>query len=1364
MSDPQTPTISNENPYVGPRPFTEDDSDNFYGRQIESQQLTSLVISERVVLFYAQSGAGKTSLLQASVIPRLRSFKRVSVLPIARVSGDLPPGLDGANVGNIYTFNTLFNLRGQDTTAADLGALNLSDGLASLVTPGENEERQRQTYLLILDQFEEIFTTHPDRLEDRAEFFRQLQEALETYPRLSLLISMREDFIAHLDFYVVQIHDRLRTRFRMEPLDFESALPAVREPALQAGRSYDEGVAEGLIDNLRRIQVSRPRNLGLSEDQDAEPETTLGPYVEPVHLQIVCRQLWDSLPADANRIRSEDVQEFGDVDQALTGFYENALREAEEATNLSERNLRTWFTTQVITQARTRGLVYRGETETEGLPNAAVDVLNNAYIIRADIRGGDTWYELTHDRLVEPILTANQAWQVAYHNPVEDGYQAWLDAGRTPDALLKGEALQAAQAFAEANPRDITEDEQAFLTESVRQEAIDIELAEQAARRRRNAITAGVAVMIVLTLLTIWALFSRQRAVAAEEVAVTAQNDAENSASTAVASEGTAISSESTAVVAREIAVTQEAVAVAERAEAERQRDRAEREAQIALSRQLAAQAQNVLNINNPDLALLLAIEGVKATDTLEAVTMLRAILARPDATHMLLTTQQSDVRLVSFSPDETLIAAHMRGGAIQVWDALTGEVLDVFTGHEGVAYNMAWHPDGDRLVTVGSDQTARIWNPVKSEVLVELQGHEGGIYQAAWSPSGERIATASDDGTVRVWDSETGEELVQFIGHTGSFVWRVSWSQDGASILTASGDGTARIWDVESGEEQIGFSGHQGWVTSSVWNNTEDKVVTAGFDSAAYIWDVATGEQLAALTGHTSPIQQVAWNKDSSQVLTLSNDGTGRVWDAETGAQLLLLEGHTDRITSGDWSADETQIVTGSRDKTVRVWDAITGEEKFMLAGHTGFVQSVTWGQDGKTILSASNDQTVRVWQLDLATTPKGELPVYVGHTSGVEDIVLSATGSQIVTSGDDSTARVWDVDTNSQQLALQGHEGIIFHAYWNEDNSRILTSSDDGTARVWDAETGQESFVLSDHSGFVNIATWNQDGRHVLSAGSDGLIQIWDTNTGELISTLEGHEGDIFRAAWNSVSGLETSDGQQSEARGAQILSASSDGTARVWDVQSGENLLVLEGHSDVVWNALWNADESRIVTISNDGTARIWDAETGDELFVLDKHGAPIYVVKWQNETNQILTTSADNIIRVWDAETGDEVVSLEGHADIVSDAEFNATGDQIVSSSYDGTARLWDVATGQTLSVFAGHQGGIWQVEWNADESRIFTAGADGDLRQFHVQTAALLDDACRNAFRNMSLSEWRQYIPDQDYRPTCENLPLETITE
>ena len=411
------------NPYIGPRSFTRQEADRFFGREREARDLLSLVIAERLVLFYAQSGAGKTSLLNTRLIPGLEANGR-AVLPVARVSGDLPEGVE--EVSNIFAFNLMQHLDQSAAETAAFARLDLSSFLRHLVSedgrtysydPAEEEaaEEDAPVCVLIIDQFEEILTAHPGRWQERASFFRQLSQAMQDDPKLSVVLSLREDYAAALEPYAPLLADRMRARFYMERMGRQAALAAIAEPAAKAGRPFARGAAELLADNLSLVRSGR----------DKRPRP--GQYIEPVQLQVVCWQLWQNL-AEGETIAAADVQGAGNIDHALADFYEQAVAEAVRQTKVSELELRQWFDRRLITEAGTRGTVFQGEESCGGMNNRAVRLLEDRFLLRAESRSGAVWYELVHDRFVEPIVQANQAW-LGQRQGGQEFALCWREAG-----------------------------------------------------------------------------------------------------------------------------------------------------------------------------------------------------------------------------------------------------------------------------------------------------------------------------------------------------------------------------------------------------------------------------------------------------------------------------------------------------------------------------------------------------------------------------------------------------------------------------------------------------------------------------------------------------------------------------------------------------------------------------------------------------------------------------------------------------------------------------------------------------------------------------------------------------------------------
>ncbi|MEM7345463.1 MAG: hypothetical protein AAF485_14575 [Chloroflexota bacterium] len=564
-----------ENPYVGPRTFSEEEADLFFGRDREARDLLALILSERLVLFYAQSGAGKSSLINTRLIPTLRDKEGFEVLPVGRVSGELPPGIAPTAVRNIFTFNLILSLN-QAETEEGLDSLRqfTETSLADFLqgdddpSPEATQDEAEYTYeivphVLVIDQFEEIITTNLARWPERIGFFEQLSEVMSRHPNLWIVLTMREDFVTALDPYLQYLPNRLRARFYMQRMGYRSALEAIQEPARLGGRPFTVDAAQALADNLRRIRTNQTMEISqadtitpgtLKRTEEGLGTPSLGQFIEPVQLQAVCYQLWENLKEHPGEtITEQDIQESGDVDTALAEFYEQALSQTTMQTKSTELTLRDWFENQVITEAGTRGTVYRGKAKTAGLSNSAVILLADQFLLRAEIRAGGTWYELVHDRFVEPILQSNQVWreQRLQQHPLMQATHVWQDSGQSTEKLLSERQIKAAQLYAEANPLDITEDEQEFLTQSIRQADLEKELARQAIRRRNITIAIALAVIVVLVGLTASAFQQANRAIRAEEdaqikanAAATAESKAQDSAEIAQQNADTAATAE----------------------------------------------------------------------------------------------------------------------------------------------------------------------------------------------------------------------------------------------------------------------------------------------------------------------------------------------------------------------------------------------------------------------------------------------------------------------------------------------------------------------------------------------------------------------------------------------------------------------------------------------------------------------------------------------------------------------------------------------------------------------------------------------------------------------------------------------------
>jgi len=251
-----------------------------------------------------------------------------------------------------------------------------------------------------------------------------------------------------------------------------------------------------------------------------------------------------------------------------------------------------------------------------------------------------------------------------------------------------------------------------------------------------------------------------------------------------------------------------------------------------------------------------------------------------------------------------------------------------------------------------------------------------------------------------------------------------------------------------------------------------------------------------------------------------------------------------------------------------------------------------------------------------------------------------------------------------------------------------------------------------LKGHRESVDSARFSPNGKQIVTASGDNTARIWDSATGQTTFTLDGHTESVNSA--------------QFSPNGRQIVTASYDNTARIWDPTTGQTVFTLDGHTYGVYSAQFSPNSKQIVTASYDNTARIWDSATGQTIFTLDGHTKSVTSAQFSPNGKQIVTASEDNTARIWDSATGQTIFTLSGHIDGVTSAQFSPNGKQIVTASYDHTARIWDSATGQTIFTLNGHTNWVESAQFSPNGKQIVTASYDNTARIWDSATGQHVD--------------------------------------
>lgn len=430
-------------------------------------------------------------------------------------------------------------------------------------------------------------------------------------------------------------------------------------------------------------------------------------------------------------------------------------------------------------------------------------------------------------------------------------------------------------------------------------------------------------------------------------------------------------------------------------------------------------------------------------------------------ATKRTLVGHEDSINSVEYSADGSKLLTAGYDETVRIWSAQTGQqVLKQPVPTEGLLF-AKFSPDAKTILTLGGN-SPKIWDSTTGKERASLDGHIDVVMHAAYFPDGGKIVTAGSDWTARIWDAESSVELARLFPFAPP-VFASVLAQSPNRLVIGGIDGICRILQIDEGGRILELRGHEAPIVDAHFSPDQRNLVTAGVDGTAIVWDAADGSRKFVLSGHTDGVQSARYSHDGTRILTSSADGSARIWNSQTGkSELTLLKETVDAggLLSAEFSPDDDHVVTAT-DFGVVIWNSRTGAVEQRMENRDELtlfsvlpISSAVYSPSGTRIASVNAFSAGRVW--DAATG--AELFRLEGDSSSDTSVAYSPDGKRIAACGLDGPIRLFDAETGKLLLELTGHTGTINRVSFSDDGTRLVSAGMDGTCRIWDATSGAE------------------------------------------------------------------------------------------------------------------------------------------------------------------------------------------------------------------------------------------------------------------------------------------------------------------
>jgi WD40 repeat protein/energy-coupling factor transporter ATP-binding protein EcfA2 len=1121
-------------PYRGLSAFREEDASCFFGREQFTETLWIAVKKKPLVAVVGASGSGKSSVVLAGLIPRLKADRNSSSLPSVvffHPSNNPFKAL-------ALALAPVWQLKQPDRLEKEL---RQSENFLSNLIEGLVHHNPQTQYILILDQFEELFTLCSEA--DSQSFLASLLHAVKSAPGFTLVLSLRSDFYAYL-LENPSWRDVLQGAvLNLGPMSRAELQTAIEQPAALLSVSLETGLTDKLIQEVEGYSGRLPL------------------------LGSALTQLWAK--QQQGWLTHQAYEEMGGVAEAIANHAEVTYSQL----NSKERDKAQQIFMQLVNFGKDREATRRIATREEVKPENwnLVSRLATARLVitSRDEASGEETLEIVHEALLPSWGRLEQWIQVdgafrRWQEQLRVAQRTWENSDRDKGALLRGKPLTDAEDWLEQRQTQISDKGQEFIRLSLARREIKIQREKRRLVVLRSLLGLTSTAFVISAGLGLAAVWQSRRATLSQIGAIATSSD--------------------------------NLFALNKHLEALIQAIRAKRLLKDLGSREPATDTP-------VDTVLLQALYGIDELNRLTGGNTAafspdgKQIVTNNAENDILIVNRDGTlVRKISghkgalwsiaFNPKNQQIASASEDGTAKIW-TLDGKLVVTLNGHKAGLRDIVFSPNrkisskdkgfAQMLATASDDGTVKLWH-ADGKMIQTLSAGGVPVWGVAFSPDGKRLAAASYDKTIKLWryDGKKAVPLKPLEGHS-DFVVSVAFSPDGKILASGSHDSTIKLWRRKpSGEFEAKpyktITGHRSTVSNVAFSPDGKTIASVSWDTTVKLWNL-DGGLLHTFEGHNGRVWRVAFSPDGQTLASGGGvDGTTRLWNLRNPRSLTFRD-HQNVVLQAIFSLDNQRIASGSDDKTVKLWKP-DGTVSQTLTGHSAGVLGVAFSNDEQTLASASWDGTVKLWHLDDKTEKYTLAKTLNGHSGGVWKVAISPEG-KIISTGRDGTLKLWDRNGRSLKT-LTGHGAEVRSVVFSPNGQLIASASFDKTVKLW-SKNGTLQRTLQHPDGVIAV-TFSPDSQKLASGGVENVVKLWAVD-GKLLQTFNGHSSEVRGIAFSP-------DGQL-------LASASADKTIKLWKID-GTEIATLKGHNNAVWSVAFSADGKRLVSASEDGTVKLWNVD--------------------------------------------------------------------------------------------------------------------------------------------------------------------------